>query len=566
MKTNIKLAKYIVFIFAFVVFGSCTETFQNINTDPTAITGEEASAKYFFTGTQIRLFAPDRFYYWRAQLINSDRMAGYFSFGLQDSYWSGELCYVYNSAYNDATWDYFGGYSGNIFTFLRLTASDGPFANEKMHAVGLIMKSLYFQLYTDTFGMIPYSEAGNAEIKLPSFDTQKEIYQGIIAELDKAMATIGNATATGTGVEDLGANDLFFDGDLQMWKKFANTLKLRLAVRALGAPDANFASQAIQEALSAPLLGPGENVLMPQDNEIGEFTNSAYGDVWWSFPSGGSWKVSNILIETLKDSDDPRLAKYAQPAAGGTISYQKPSETSSALWQKRTNFILGLLDDAGVTYTANVTSSSATFTLDEGTYYVGSPIRLRSEMTFYLREKMFSDPAQIVIQKKDEGQPIKSEVVMTAAESFFLQATAAVKGFGGNAQALYEKGIRQAMLLWNVEPAAIDAYLANSPMATLTGGTDDKLRKIAIQRWLANYTAGFEGWAVVRKTGYPKEIANGVLNEDGDIYSFAGVNGKFPKRLRYGNEVETSNKQNLQEALQVQGPDLMTTELWWQKK
>ena len=88
-----------------------------------------------------------------------------------------------------------------------------------MYAMSLIMKGLYYQMYTDTFGMVPFSEAGVEGVLTPKYDTQMEIYKGIIADLDTAMNIIGDEERTGLGIDDAGANDVYCGGDLQLWKK-----------------------------------------------------------------------------------------------------------------------------------------------------------------------------------------------------------------------------------------------------------------------------------------------------------------------------------------------------------
>ena len=239
----------IIFIFIALGMASCTDDFVEINKDPNAITQEEASARYFITDPQYQLYAPNRYPYWRAHLIHTDRYAGYFTFGHNGCWWSDELGYSYSSGYTDATWGWMAGYFGSIDNFLGLTEPGGEFENDLMHAVGMIIKGLYYQMYTDLFGEIPFSEAGNPDIVTPKYDTQLEIYTGIIDDLDAAMMTIGDNTKTGEGIDDLGNNDLYFNGDLQLWKKLANTLKLRIALRAYGADGADFADGAITEAL-----------------------------------------------------------------------------------------------------------------------------------------------------------------------------------------------------------------------------------------------------------------------------------------------------------------------------
>jgi hypothetical protein len=93
---------------------------------------------------------------------------------------------------------------------------------------------------------------------------------------------------------------------------------------------------------------------------------------------------------------------------------------------------------------------------------------------------------------------------------------------------------------------------------------EEKLEKIATQRWLANYTNGYEGWAIVRDTGYPASAV--ITSDNNDIISFAGeMNGRQAQRLRYGTSVYSSNNANVNAAVSAQGPDNMTTKLWFAK-
>ena len=241
----------IILGFVFVLgLASCTKDFEEINTNPNVVTSDEASGRYFITNPEVRLYGPDRYPYWRAQLIHSDRFAGHFTFGSHGSWWSDELGYTYSSSYTDAAWGWLAGYFGGLDNFMTLTGPEGEFENPLMYAAGQIIKGLYFQMYTDIFGEIPYSQVGDPAITLPEFDTQKDIYKGIIAELNSAMTTIGDNLTTGDGVDDMGENDLYFKGDLQKWKKMANTLKLRIAIRAKGSSGDDFSDQAINEALT----------------------------------------------------------------------------------------------------------------------------------------------------------------------------------------------------------------------------------------------------------------------------------------------------------------------------
>lgn len=562
MKGILKIASgFLLLIFT---LSSCSD-FDEINVKPDAFSPDEVSAKYFLTGIQIELYAPNRFPYWRAHLIHADRYAGHFTFGFNGSWWADNLGYNYSSGYTDATYGWMAGYVSNLSVYQNFVKEGGDLENENFYAIGLVMKGLYYEMYTDTFGRVPYSEATDPEIITPKLDAQEEIYQGVISELDEAMSIIGNQSVTGEGIEFLAENDLFFQGDLQKWKKLANTLKLRMALRAHGAPGADFAQNAISEALQNPLLTTeDENALLEKDVEISQWNNAAYGDVWHNFGGVGSkWNVGRTLIDYLRDNNDPRLSKYAKPIDGGSAVFTKPSEGSGvARFDKYVNFILEQLDNAGVVYTRTDAAEGVSITIEEGEYYVGQPSRLNSDIYPHVKNNLFSEPADLVINPKNAGLPIFPEVVMTAAEGNFLQAEAIVKGLSsGDAQALYQEGIRQAMKMWNVDEGAISNFLGNEEMALLNGSTEENLEKISVQRWIAAYTDGFQAWAIVRDTGYPSELANGV--SDFEIYAAGTLNGEYPQRMRYGNQEYNTNGENLQQAIQQQGPDEQGTELWW---
>lgn len=558
---------YRIFFIALIagLFSACTNDFEEINIDPSAITGDNIEARYFITKAQYKLLAPDRYPYWRAQLIHADRYAGHFCFGFNGSWWSDELGYKYSGGYTDATWDYFEGYTGTLVTYLQLTDVGGDRENPLAHATALILRSLYFQYFTDVFGEIPYSETGNLEVLLPKFDTQKDIYEGLIADLDKAIIAIGNAEKTGEGLEDLGGNDLFFEGNLQDWKALANSLKLRIALRAHGAEGAGFAAKAITESFGESFLESyDQNALLPKDIGIDQWNSAAYGDVWYGFGGYGSkWTISKFVVNYLQDNADPRLKKYAQPAPGGVITIPQPESDDDALYAKRRDFILANLDEAGAVYitTANELGETV-ITMDENTYYIGQPPRLNGEMYDYNRRELYSIPAEYVIQAKNTGKPISPEIIFTSAEAYFLRAEAIVKNLAnGDANALYREGLTQAMLLWDVKEEDITTFLADSPMANLTGTGD--LEKIAIQRWLINYTEGFEAWSVVRDTGYPMGLSQKLT--DPEIYGLGDLNGDYPQRMRYGTNAYTRNGDNLSKAIERQGADLQATKLWWAK-
>ncbi|WP_186757108.1 SusD/RagB family nutrient-binding outer membrane lipoprotein [Echinicola salinicaeni] len=561
--------KTLIGLASLATLGSCTSEFEDINTNPNLIGEEDASAKYFLTELMVRPYIPARYAYWRANLIHTDRYAGHFTFGHSVSWWSDELGYSYNGAYTDAAWDHYNGQLSTLKQLIDFTKPGGAFENELTYSVVMILKSHYYQLFTDTFGQIPYSDLFKEGVTLPKFDSQKDIYKGIIADLDAAMATIGDNTTTGDALENLGDNDLIYGGDLQKWKRFANTLKLKMAMRALGADGDDFAQGAINEALAAPLLDEGESALIEKDLEISQWAYSTYGDVWYNFGGGSDWTVGRELVNYLRDNNDPRLDKYVKPSLGGEFTLNRPAADEDQegydLFPKRTAFIKSIFDEAGAEYTWDDQGDKILITMPEETNYIGQPVRLSGQMSSLAQFGFFARPSELVISQKNAGGEATPETIILSAESFFLQAEAIVKGMAtGDATSMYQMGIKEAMRVWGVDDGSIDAFLSTESMAMLDGTKEENLEKIAIQRWIASYTDGYEAWAIVRDTGYPSSLAEGV--SDYDIYGPGNITaGGYPQRLRYGSGLQTSNPDNYQAAVASQGPDLQETKLWWAK-
>ena len=545
---------------------SCTDDFNEINERPDALAPSDVSAKYFVTNAQVGLFAPNRYPFWRGPIIHSDRYAGHTAFGYKSNWWDDGLGYNYSAGFTSAVHDaWFANYNSTLTAFTNFVKEGGTLENDKYYAIALIMKGLYYQYYTDTFGMVPFSEASDPDIPNPKYDTQLEIYSTLVSDLDEAIALIGSSTNTGSGVDQLTDNDIFFNGDLQAWKQLANSLKLRLGLRAHGAEGENFSSSAISSAISSGVLAD-KNALLERDLEISTWVSAVYGDVWGPFYGGGNWHLTKTLIDALRDNNDPRLSKYAKPSKGGTIEWAKPTEgTRVALFDKHVSYLTDILDSAGATYTkASDGAGGYTITMPENTNYIGQPSRLNGEIKPLLDRKLWSEPADIVVNQHNSGKPIFPFVVMSAAESHFMIAEAITKGLAsGNAETFYQTGIRHAMELWDVASADIDNYLATEDMAKLNGSTDQNLEKIATQRWMALFTNGFEAWAVVRDTGYPTELSSGV--NDDDIFVLGDLNGDYPQRMRYGSGPYNTNAAGVEQANSLQGPDKQGTKLWWAK-
>ena len=353
---------------------------------------------------------------------------------------------------------------------------------------------------------------------------------------------------------------------MQAWKKLANSLKLRLALRASGAPGADFAASAASSAIASGVLGD-QDALLQRHLTGNTWASATYGDVWYPFYSGGHWNLGFAFVDALRDNNDPRIRTMAKPSNGGTISVNLPTEGENVgLIDKHIDFLRGILDHAGAQYTLEKTATTVEITMPEGVNYVGFPTRVNGRPKPYLHTDLFSKPADIVTNQMNTGKDIFPWVVMSAGDSHLMVAEAIVKGLAsGDAQAHYQTGIRKSMELWTVPGGEIDDFLANEDMAQLTGSVDEQLEKIATQRWIANFTNGFESWAIVRDTGYPAALHQGV--SDPELHALGTtLNGAYPERMRYGNSVYGTNGDNVSAANSAQGPDVQGTKLWWAKQ
>ncbi|MDG1723363.1 MAG: SusD/RagB family nutrient-binding outer membrane lipoprotein [Flavobacteriaceae bacterium] len=548
---------------------SCTDDFNEINEQPDALSVSDVSAKFFVTSVQQKVFRNDIFKLWYGDVFHSDQFAGHFAGGHSEYVFAGDFAWDYWNALTDnGSWGPYSGMNSQLTSYMNLVGEGGTLENQQYYALGLIIKGFYYQLFTDQFGAIPYSQASDPNINLPVFDDQIDIYKGIIAELDEAISIIGSNTTTGSGVNMLAENDVIFNGNMQNWKKLANSLKLRIALRAHGAPGETFSANAVSEALASGVLADTD-ALMAGFGEANLWADgtASYGDIWHTW-TNARFKIGEPLINIMKNDNDPRLAVIAKKSEGGSVTIDltvRDGETSDIV-EKHKDFLKQTLDNAGLVldtdYTWVESNDELTITMDENTHYIGLPLRTNDLLQRYLNAKLFSDPAENLTQKLNEGKSMLPTPVMLAADTHFMIAEAILRGLAtGDAAAYYQSGLRKAMAHWEtISGATLDEI----NMAPLTGTTDEMMEQVSTQRWIANYTNSVESWSIVRKTGYPSSAL--ITSTDDDVISLAGdLNGAYPYRLRYGTGVYNSNGVNVDAAVAKQGPDVMSTKLWFAK-
>ena len=291
-----------------------------------------------------------------------------------------------------------------------------------------VMSVLTYHIMVDIFGNIPYSEALGDDVT-PKYDDDREIYYDLVDRLNAAIPGLAGASS------GFGAGDLIYQDDLSKWRKFANSLKLRLAQRIAEVDDAK-ARQMVQEAVNAGVMtSPADNFAL---DYLGATPNT--NPLWEDLIQSGrtDFIAANTIADIMNALDDPRRDNYFKD-----------------------------LDSVG-----NVIG---------GVY--GRPASYSG----------FSHPG---LRLEDPTEP---GVLMSYTEVLFLLADFAARGYAvpNTAEEYYHSGIRYSILYWDGTNAEADAYIAQ-PDVNWNTAPGDWREKIGTQKWLALWNRGFEAWTTWR--------------------------------------------------------------------
>jgi len=398
--------------------------------------------------------------------------------------------------------------------------------NENQIAAARIMLAYVFQFATDVWGDIPYYSFGSSDpdfqalqakeggVLTPKYASQEKIYKDLLKELKEAVEMIQDG-------ENMIDADLFYGGDAAMWKKFANSLRLRIANRIL-AKDATLANAHIAEALN-PANG---GVFTSNDDNAGvQFENSATNGApmyrAFTVSARRDFAPSFSLVQLLKGNDihtytnpfkgleDPRLGIYVAPNGDGEY--------------------LGVP-------VANGNSSVRTF-------------------------KWESKPGTAILSSTYK------ELYMEYSEVCFI-----LSEINGWDQDWYEQGVRASMQKWGADPIAVADYMAALPPASE--------ETVMTQKYIALYMNAYEAWSELRRTGYPKTL---IKQDDAYDYNFRIKDGddwvdktmsftystivdlpNGPNRIKFLLNEDNINKANKDAASTAMGGDEMDTKMWWQ--
>ncbi len=294
MKNKIYTALFLVSI---LLLQSCDDNFEEINIDPT--TAAEVDLGYKFP-TAVLYASGQRYESWRANLIYSSTMVQHIA--NTETYWSGDK-YLLNTAYAEAFWT--SQYPQTIKSIEDMKAGleQAGDSSSVDYAIVKTLRVFEYQKMTDLYGDVPYSEAGKAYVDgdlRPAYDPQEEIYADMLNELQEAVAIFEAG-----GTSSLGSADILYGGNIDSWRKWANSLMLRLAMRMTKVDEAS-AQQWAQRAIEGGVMESNDDIAYVRHEEGNGIVQNGNGE---TFTADATPRMSDTFIEFLQN--DPRLTIYA---------------------------------------------------------------------------------------------------------------------------------------------------------------------------------------------------------------------------------------------------------------
>jgi hypothetical protein len=487
---NILLKSLVVLGFVALSSG-CTKDFDDINTSPNAPTA--VNSNLLLPQIQRDMINSLLGETWGIGNIVIQHTAKN-QFVNEDRYLWGELNSIWNNVYD------------NMRDVQNIVIQSDALGEKNYKGVALVMKSWMFSLATDAYGDVPYSQATQAKAgqNFPAYDSQEQIYNGLLADLKTANDILG------TSSEGVGG-DLIFNGDMTKWKKLANSLRIRYLLRISNKRD-------VSADLKAIVDNPAANPIFTKVDESAVYTFSPLSPDQFPLHTARSgsfneFRASKTLMDTLKSLNDPRMPIFFRPTPG-TINSANPQYVG----------IPNGLNDV------------------DALKYNGGPQAQSTIGTLYYEQAVTA-----------QGLAIAKGVIMTYAELQFLLAEAAEKGLiGGDAKTFYENGVNGSFTFYGLSTPA--DYLTRA-QTKYEGSSAEKLAKIGFQKWVSLYFQGLEAWFDWRRTGIPA-LKAGPSNQNND---------KIPVRFRYPIIEQALNSDSYKAAVARQGADDLNSKMWYLK-
>jgi hypothetical protein len=506
-----QIYKYIALALLITSLSGCDKNFEKINTNPTLATTIDPS--FIFANAQ--LGSAIETYTFEMEIVQQiiTPFTGTPSGGNHN---------VENDAAASIAFDDFYGGPVKYLTDVISKTKDDP-NRSNLYNMARIWKAYIFQVLVDTYGDVPYFDAGKAYIdgtNLPKYDDSKAIYADIIKELEEATAGLDASKA-------IEGNDLFYSGDVSKWKKLGNSLLLRVGMR-LTKYDAAMAQQVVQTALDPANGGVMES---NSDNAYLAF-NSTYSNPSVRFVNAerANMYVGKPFVDYLQMTNDPRLHYIA-------VKYEIPSNP---------------IDDVGHEDTVAADQQGMPYGYDDATISTapGYPGKIGTAWKYSQ------------LNRRTLGKIDAPAFFVTYSQTQLLLAEAAERGWAaGNVMDLYIAGVKGHMdQMAQYDPSAIipladqNAYLAANPFIP-----GDAIEQINTQYWIASFLNGSEVWANFRRSGFPALVPNPYPSAD------PTVKGGFIHRLTYPSREASVNTENYNAAVANMGPDNLATRVFWDK-
>lgn len=422
-----------------------------------------------------------------------------------------------NRDYTQAIWQrYYRSVIRNTYDVIATTKDP---SRTNLVNMAKILQSYAFLVLTDTYGDIPYTEAGKGytdQKVYPKYDKQQAIYAGIIKDVSDAVAALDAAKTRE-------AADVLYGGDVAKWKKFGNSLLLRIGMR-LSKVDATQAQSLVAKAVASGVItSNADNVIIRHDanylNSIGQLLNAT---------EANNFYLAAPFVDYLKKTSDPRLKSIAVRYVGATSGTQQTPARA-------------VIDPA--------VQIGMPFGYDNSS--ISGPVKTLGLASFY----DFSQADRTRMNKTTARA-----YLLTASQTNLLVAEAITRGWvSGNAKDYFDAGVKAHMdqvsemdVNSSVSSSAVDAYLAANPFNATTA-----LEQINTQYWISSFLNGPEAFANFRRSGFPKLSAN--------PFSGKAIKGDFINRLTYPNSEISVNSVNVKAAIANQGADDLDTKVWWNK-
>jgi hypothetical protein len=523
----IKILKFSSVLFiGSVLFTSCTKKFDQINTDPSTYSQSNFDPNYLLTSAELRYAGPSGALAIGSNFLYSSVMMQGLSSVLL--YWVGDK-YLLTEQYTANYWqDAYVSQVKPVVDLVQFTKDKPQYKN--LYQIARIMKALIMERLTDLYGDIPYAGAGMGYYSnnyFPFYDKQQEIYADLLKEVEEATLALDDGA-------DKPAGDAIYGGNIAQWKKFGNTLLLRIALR-LTKIDPALAQSYVTKVQGKTMESNADNAYMTQDASGAPTTDNANSRVLLG--DGGTdqyyTKWSQTFINFLKTTDDPRLEKIAVTRLylNPNSKIQNPTYNSDPMVQKG---------------------------MPNGKDLLGIPAQAISSDPSFTTLPDYSSPNPYMLKRN------APTFLLTYAQSELLLADAAQRwGVGGSPATHYNNGVKAAMtVLVQYDPALAvsdadaDAYLSAHPYDATKG-----LEMINSQYWVHTITTFdfYETWSNWRRTGLP------VLNPV--IYPNSATGGVIPRRFPYPLTESSNNPVNYKTASDaVSGGDHLIGRVWWDKQ